>query len=114
MEKIEINTFIERDRIGEVYEEMFGPDNESNIEILFSLIYNYDVMKPKKLKKLQNTIYKLEKILRNAIHEFELEELNYIKKQNNGRTKHRTTNNKSIEDRERHVEKAIPGVKKEM
>ena len=52
MNKLDINTFIERDRVA------------------------------------NGKMYQLKKILKDAIHEFEIEELNYIKKQNNGRTKH--------------------------
>lgn len=88
MDKLEINTFIERDRVAKVYEKMFGEDNEDNIESLFALVYCYDLIKPKKLKKFEGKMYQLKKILKDAIHEFEIEELNYIKKQNNGRTKH--------------------------
>lgn len=47
MEKLEINTFIERDRVANVYEKMFGEDNEDNIESLFALVYCYDLIKPK-------------------------------------------------------------------
>tara|TARA_Y100001970_G_scaffold73062_1_gene92650 strand:- start:5236 stop:5367 length:132 start_codon:yes stop_codon:yes gene_type:complete len=37
----------------------------------------------KKLKKFEGKMYQLKKILKDAIHEFEIEELNYLKKQNN-------------------------------
>ena len=80
MKNFEIDTFIARDHVADIHHRFFNEDSEQDIEYLFSLLYCYDIMKPKQLKKLQKKMYAIEKIMKEAIHDFELKQLKQLKR----------------------------------
>jgi len=77
MKTFEIFTFSERDFIIDTLKKFFNEESDTNVQQLWSLIYQHDILEEEELERLEKIIENVKEITINSLHKFEL---NKIKK----------------------------------